>query len=211
MGSSDFVPYRAPCFDQSSLHPAFRAGFYRFRRRFFELFAARIDIYDGYLAPVMHCKQKAFRLREDIRLFSDPSRTEELLAIQARQIIDFSAAYDVWDQTGGGFVGTLRRRGWTSLIRDLWEFCDSEGQIIGHLQEDSMVLALLRRFLTNLVPQHFHVTLLSGELAAHIRQHFNPFIYWLDVSIAGGSAPLIDPRLVLAAATLVAVIEGRQE
>lgn len=194
----------------AELHPAFRQPRYRFRRRVLTLLGSRIDVFDDAQILRLHCYQKAFRLREDIRLYSDPSGAEELLAIQARQIIDFSAAYDVWDQSHGGYVGLLRRRGWTSLVRDLWEICDEAGNRIAQVQEDSTALALVRRFLTNLIPQTFHVVLLSGEVAATFRQHFNPFVYWLTVDLAGGARPRLDPRLILAAATLIAALEGRQ-
>lgn len=194
----------------AKLHPAFLKSRYRFRRRVLTLLGSRIDVFDEAQHLQLHCHQKALRLREDIRLYGDTAGVEELLAIQARQIIDFSAAYDVWDQAQGGYVGLLRRRGWTSLVRDLWEVCDEQGNYVAQVQEDSTALALVRRFLTNLIPQTFHVALRSGQVAATFRQHFNPFVYWLTVEVSGGSRPLLDPRLVLAAATLIAALEGRQ-
>lgn len=193
-----------------AVHPAFRQSRYRFRRRVLTLLGSRVDVFDAGQNLMLHCRQMPLRLREDIRLYADFTCTEELLAIEARQIIDFSAAYDVWDQSQGGYVGMLRRRGWTSLIRDLWEICDDQGQRIAQVQEDSTALALVRRLLTNLIPQTFHVALPSGEVAATFRQHFNPFVYWLTVDLEGGAHPLLDPRLVLAAATLIVTIEGRQ-
>ena len=45
---------------------------------------------DGVL--VLYCQQKMFRLKEDIRVYSDEDMSQELLYIQARNIIDFSAA-----------------------------------------------------------------------------------------------------------------------
>ena len=45
----------------------------------------------------MFSEQKMFRLREDIRVYSDESKSQEVLSIKARQILDFSAAYDVVD------------------------------------------------------------------------------------------------------------------
>ena len=212
MGATEYIPYRPPHFDVDSLNPAFRHSLYRFRRRVLTILGARVDVFDQYRQRVLHCHQRAFRLREDIRLYSDDRHTQELIAINARQIIDFSASYDVVDATDGNYIGTLRRKGWTSLIRDVWEIVDLSGNVMARLQEDSAGLALVRRFLTNLIPQKFYIDTASGERAAELRQHFNPFVYWLDLHIHGPAhAPLIAPRLLIAAATLIATIERRQD
>ena len=78
-----------------------------------------------------------FRLKEDIRAYSDESCTQELLYIQARSVIDFSAAYDVIDSGYGIKVGVLRRKGWRSVMRDEWEVLNAEDQPIGVLWEDN--------------------------------------------------------------------------
>jgi len=191
------------------MNPLWTQGKYVFRRRVLTLLGARIDVFNHLKQTVLHCHQKAFRLREDIRLHAGDAQGQEVLAINARQIIDFSAAYDVWDQTEGVWVGTLRRKGWKSLIRDSWEIVNTDDQVIGQLQEDNLSLALIRRFLTNLIPQRFHVDTVDGRYVANLDQQFNPFVYWLNLEIP--SDPLIDPRLLIALATLVATIEGRQE
>ena len=45
----------------------------------------------------MFSEQKMFRLREDIRVYDSEDKSREVLNIKARQIMDFSAAYDVVD------------------------------------------------------------------------------------------------------------------
>ena len=72
---------------------------------------------------------------------------------------------------------------------------------------DSAALALVRRFLTNLVPQTFHLSGQQGG-AATFRQRFNPFVYSLDIAVPADVA--VDPRIVFAAAVMLAAIEGRQ-
>lgn len=180
---------------------------YRIRRKFLKLFGASFRVYDGDQV-VAFCKQQAFRLREDIRLFSDESRSHELLAIKARSAIDFAAAYDVVDSQTRETVGTLRRRGFASLVRDNWEVLDHAGRSLGTVSEDSTAMALLRRFLSNLIPQTFELRGPGGG-AATLTQRFNPVIYTLEVRVPADVA--IDRRLVFAAAVLIAAIEGRQE
>jgi uncharacterized protein YxjI len=195
------------------VEPRYSFPTYVLRRKMLKLFGGRIDIYDPNGNAVMCCLQKAFKLKEDIRLYTDDSKTNELLTIKARNIIDFSAAYDVTDVQTGKIVGTLRRKGWSSMIRDAWEVLDPAGQVVAKIEEDKMILALLRRVIegAGLIPQSFNFTSIDGQDVAKARQHFNPFIHKMDLFMPDErQAAIIDPRLVLAASTLLVLIEGRQ-
>ena len=183
---------------------------YLIRRKVFTFFGNKFHVYDGNGDLLLFTKQKAFKLREDIRIFSDETQTDEKLHIQARQLIDFSAAYDVVDQSDSTKVGALRRKGFKSIVRDSWEFLGPNDEVLGKIEEDSVMMALFRRFLSNLIPQRFHLTV-QGRQVATFRQRFNPFIYKLEVHVDPSADQWIDPRLILAGGILVAAIEGRQE
>ncbi|MFT5731437.1 MAG: hypothetical protein ACI80K_001850 [Paracoccaceae bacterium] len=182
---------------------AFEVDSYTIRRKFLKVLGASFHIYDGQEQLIAFCKQKAFKLREDIRIFEDEALTKPLLTIQARQAIDFSAAYDIVDATTGAKVGAARRKGFTSLVRDSWEILDADDQVIDKLQEDSTALALARRLLSGLIPQKFHLG--SGVT---FKQRFNPVIFKMDVELQNAD---VDRRLVLGVACLIAAIEGRQK
>lgn len=187
----------------------FESDTYTIRRKILVLFGAAFHVYDARGAVIGFSKQKAFKLREDIRIYSDETCSTEVMTIKARSIIDFSAAYDVVDARSGEQVGTARRKGWSSIFRDAWELLDADERPLAKVQEDSGLMAFLRRFLSNLIPQHFDVTTASGALCAEFDQHFNPFVYRLTVTIRPGS--VVDRRLLLGTAILIAAIEGRQE
>ena len=71
-----------------------------------------------------------------------------------------------------------------------------------------MALAMVRRLLSNLVPQAFTVTV-NGQEAAQFKQAFNPFVPQITINFNQGTS--LDKRLGLAAAVLLQVIEGRQQ
>ncbi len=191
------------------MHPIFEHNQYLLKRQVFAL-TGKFRYYDPAGNLVMFSEQKMFKLREDIRVFSDESKSQEVLQIKARQIIDFSAAYDVIDSATGQKVGTLRRKGFKSMLRDEWEVLDVNDQVIGLLFEDSMGLALLRRLLLgSLLPQNYDLTI-RGQRAADLRQRFNLFRYELDVDFSMDPARTLDRRLGLAAGILLAAIEGKQ-
>ncbi len=107
-------------------------------------------------------------------------------------------------------VGVLRRKGFRSMIRDQWELLDANDRPFGVLQEDSTQLALIRRFLLNLIPQNYDI-LIGERRAADLRQRFNIFRYEMDLDFSMDRERMLDRRLGVAAAVLLAIIEGKQE
>ena len=182
---------------------------YLIRRKVLTILGQKFHVYDGHENLLGFSKQKAFKLKEDIRFYSDETMTEEKLLIQARQIVDFAAAYDVVDSKAGQKLGACRRKGWTSIMRDSWEILDQQDQPIAKVEEDSMAMAMLRRLLGGWIPQHYLITDNAGALQADLRVRFNPFIYKMEVNVADGAT--VDRGLILATGILLAAIEGRQQ
>jgi len=191
------------------MNPVFEYRTYLLKRQVFAL-TGKFRFYDPSDRLVLFSEQKMFRLREDIRVYTDEGKQQEVLMIKARHIIDFAAAYDVVDSASGEKVGVLRRKGWSSILRDEWEVLNAQDQPIGSLFEDSMGLALLRRLLLgSLLPQNYDLTL-GQTRVADLKQRFNLFRYELDLDMSMDAARQLDPRLGIAAAILLAAIEGRQ-
>jgi len=191
------------------MNPIFQFPSYLLRRQVFAL-TGKFRFYDPSENLVMFSEQKMFKLREDIRVYADENKTQEVLSIKARQIIDFSAAYDVVDTAYNQKVGTLRRKGWSSMLRDEWQVLDANDNQIGVLFEDSMGMALLRRFLLgSWLPQNYDITL--GETrVADLKQNFNLFRYELNLDFTMDPSQKLDRRLGIAAGILLAAVEGRQ-
>jgi hypothetical protein len=191
------------------MNPIFQFPSYLLRRQVFAL-TGKFRFYDPSENLVMFSEQKMFKLREDIRVYSDETKSQEVLSIKARQIIDFSAAYDVVDTAYNQKVGTLRRKGWSSMLRDEWQVLDANDNQIGVMFEDSMGMALLRRFLLgSWLPQNYDITL--GETrVADLKQNFNLFRYELNLDFTMDPSQKLDRRLGLAAGILLAAVEGRQ-
>lgn len=184
---------------------------YTIRRKVFAIFGASFHVYDPSGAVVAFCRQKAFRLREDLRLYTDDSQSEELLTMRTRSIIDFGATYDV-ALPGGEIIGSLRRKGLKSFVRDSWLIYGPAGNELATITEDSSTMAILRRLhgaFALLSPQKFEVMSFDGQHIATLRTHVNPFVYRMGVAIHLDH-PDLDELVVLAAGCLIAAIEGRQ-
>jgi hypothetical protein len=180
------------------------------RKDIINLLGAKLQVMDSAGNSIMFSKMKAFKLKEDIRLFRDEDMQHELISIQARSIIDFSAAYDVTDSETGEKLGALRKRGFKSILKDEWVLLDNNDNEIGHIKEDSLFLALLRRFVANLIPQSYVVEM-NGERVSTFKQNFNPFVVKLNLDFTEDRNEVLDKRLGIAAGLLLCVIEGKQE
>ena len=82
--------------------------------------ASQIYVQDAAGRTVCYVKQKMLRLREKVEVYSDDSRSNLLVTIQADRIIDWSARYSFTDPAGN-VVGALGRRGMRSLWRAHYE------------------------------------------------------------------------------------------
>jgi uncharacterized protein YxjI len=183
---------------------------YILRKKVFKLFGGAFHIFAPNGALAFYSSQKAFKLKEDIRVYSDESMGQELLVMKARNVLDISATYDVTDPALGARVGALRRKGLKSILKDEWLILDDKDREIGLIQEDSTALALLRRFAVGwLLPQTYQGAV-GGQAVCEFKRNFNPFVSKVSLDFSMDSAGRLDRRLGIAAAVLLLAIEGKQ-
>jgi uncharacterized protein YxjI len=68
-------------------------------------------------------RQKMFKFKEDISIYSDETKTRINYKIKADRWLDFSAAYSFLDENGREF-GKVARKGWRSLWKAEYEIID---------------------------------------------------------------------------------------
>jgi len=186
------------------------AHHWQLQRPLFSLLGARCRILDEQGNLVLFAKRRALRLREQIEAFEDEAETRPALRIRTESILDLGATYVVSDARSGEAVGMARRRFMRSVVRDRWDLLDAGGNPLGEAEEDSMALALLRRFVASFVPQRFQIRV-GDRPVAELRQRWNPFLFRADLRMEAGGDAQLDPRLLLGLAILLMVIEGRQQ
>lgn len=185
---------------------------YVISRKVLKLIGGTFFVHDPNGNLVLYASLKAFKLKEDITLYTGEDKTEEVLKIKARNILDFGATYDVTDAKTGQSIGALRRKGLESMFQDSWAILDPGDREMGTIREDSTVLALIRRFVeyvTLLLPQKFNVEIGNRPVGLYT-QRKNPFSTKLEADFTADTDNLFDRRLALAAGILLVAIEGRQ-
>ncbi len=181
---------------------------YMIREKFWKIFGNKFWFEDVSEKRYGFCEQKRFKIKEDIRIYSDESKSHEWLKIKQRQVIDAWGGYDIVDSQSGEHIGTVRRKFWASILRTRWHLLDAQGVEIGILIEDSMGYALARRLLLGiLLPKKFHIEIGGGTEFVTMRQLFNPFIKKLVVNIPPNHP--LDRRFIAGLAIVIAAIDGR--
>ncbi len=86
---------------------------------------------------VAYVRQKMFKLKEDVIVFNDESKSKELFNIKANQWIDFNASYMITDLVNGKKFGRLARKGMRSIWKSRYDIIDENDQSKYQINEDN--------------------------------------------------------------------------
>jgi uncharacterized protein YxjI len=174
---------------------------------------------DGKSAGEAVCfvEQKRMKLKEDLRAFSDDSKTAEVFRIKAQQVWDPRARYDITDAEGRQ-IGQLQKVFGKSLLRSTWRIYDAEGNEVAWARERNLFVALIRRligvvpfigdFLELLpIPYHFDYFVGDSRIGGLERILGVRDRYRLDVS--GDAERAIDRRVAVALAVGLDALQAR--
>ncbi|WP_312194879.1 hypothetical protein [Epilithonimonas vandammei] len=109
--------------------------------------ASDFNITDRNGNYVAYVRQKMFRLKEDVIVFSDESRTKELFNIKANQWIDFNASYMMTALLTGKKFGSLARKGVRSIWKARYDIIDEKDKPIYQINEDNGWIKVFDSFL----------------------------------------------------------------
>lgn len=184
----------------------FSHAHYTVKQSFWAIFGRSTRVFspDGML--VAFIKRPLLKWKEEQTIFADEAQTQPLLFIKARKAIAINMVRDVFDANTGELVGSIKSRGWKSIIRDTWDILDPHEQTVGVMQEDGM--SILRRMFPILLGK-WKIEL-QGQMVAYVKQVFRFFAkeYTMDMSMNQGR---MDPRFAMALAVLALQAESRRE
>lgn len=109
----------------------------------------QVSVVDAAGKEVLYVKQKAFALKEDVKVFSDQTMSKQLFQIKADKIIDFSANYSITTPEGVK-IGNINRKGMKSLWSATYNIFDASGAQVGTLHEDNPWIKVLDSFLSQI-------------------------------------------------------------
>ncbi|QIF00940.1 hypothetical protein [Roseimicrobium sp. ORNL1] len=98
--------------------------------------APQVYVQDADGQEVCYVKQKLFKLREAVEVFTNSSRQSLLATIQADRVLDFNANY-TFRTPEGTPIGSVRRRGMRSIWSAHYEILDGHGQVAYDIREEN--------------------------------------------------------------------------
>lgn len=121
-------------------------------------FAPQFYVHDADGSAVAYVRQKLFKFKEAVTVYTDERQADVRFQIQADRVIDFSARYNFTDAQGAS-LGYIKQRGLRSLWKARFDVVDHDSPIFD-INEKSM----LTRFFDSLFGQLPVIGLLSGYL-----------------------------------------------
>jgi hypothetical protein len=118
-------------------------------------------------------KQKMFKLKEDIRIYTDESMQVEMFRIQQQEILDIWGTFAVIDSATNTILGFIKRKALMSTFAwDEWDVLDAYKRPIGGIHEQKG-RGLVRKFVPfgGLVPEKMTL-MLNNVPVAEINQDF---------------------------------------
>lgn len=183
------------------------------KRKLLKLFGAEMRIYDQSSQIVALAKAKAFKLREDITIFSDESMQNPLVLIKAKNIIDISATYEIM-LPDGTQLGSMTRKGIKSfLVRDEWIINNPDGFGVGSVAEEGAWLSFFRRvfsLISLIYPQKYLLTYKDQQLGV-FKRTYNLMAVRYNMNFEVDAFNKIDQRLAFASVVLLALIDSSKQ
>jgi uncharacterized protein YxjI len=102
-------------------------------------------VYDEYNNPLFFIDRPMLALKSQFTVYDNDSKSTPLLRVNQESALAIMNYTFVVQDADGRTIGTLKRQGWQSLIRRVWEIHGAHGDVIATAMEDSLPKALLRR------------------------------------------------------------------
>lgn len=112
-------------------------------------FNPQVKITDASGNVVLYVKQKALALKEAVKVFADEQQTQQLYAMNANKILDFSAQYNI-TRADGGSLGAVKRKGMRSIWKATYLIVDHTGAEVGLIHEENPWLKVLEALLSDI-------------------------------------------------------------
>jgi hypothetical protein len=143
-------------------------------------------------------------------VYADEKKTHEVLKIQDRPGLSANNM-DIYDAQTDEKIGSLviDADSWSEVFKEVWVILDGEEKPVGKVYEKSLSKSLLREMVSHDLPQQMDIKVGDIEVG-ELRQKIKPVSYELVIDLSKDVSALMDHRLAVAAALIVAYHQGKE-
>lgn len=150
---------------------------------------------------ILKSAQKKLKLKEDFR-FKDMD-DNPVLRVTTDQMLDITASYTVTDEQTDEPIGAIKED--LTFLHHSWKILDADGNIVADIKEDNMAMAMVRRFVTTLLPFSYRIEDENSILGTMKGQFSFRDTYEIDLS--SDTEGKIDPRMAVVSAVVIDAME----
>ena len=148
---------------------------------------------------VLYTKQKMFKFREHVEIFTDKSRATRLADIHAYKVIDWSARYNSTDASGQP-IGSVGRKGWRSMWRAHYEIFNPGAKVMDSILGGIPIVGMATGFLFH--PKYL-ATRSGGQSMMRLEKKAAFFEGKFEITKLGELSPREELNLILSFMMLV--------
>lgn len=191
---------------KTSASPAISAALFQqdcfYARKSHFSWSPRFYFYDEHGNTLAFVRNASFTWSNEIRVFTDPTLSFELLVIRPLSRRSPGESFVVIDSVNHKPVGAIRQLQGNRLQRRQWVLMDPDGQEIATVTEDSLLLGGIRRLVTHGGPQSYTFRLAGHEIGK-ATQSGGLFSPEMKIDLSGDGGKQLDRRLAAAAVVLL--------
>lgn len=99
--------------------------------------APRIIVTDNKGEEILFVSQKIFKLKEDIRIYSNQHKDREIYNIRAEKVLDFNTRYNFFISDTQEHIGSVKAKGWRSIWSATYHIDDPYEKPLMYIIEDN--------------------------------------------------------------------------
>jgi hypothetical protein len=190
--ASAVSPLTAPVFQQDHFYV----------RQTRSSWSPRLYFQDDLGRTLAFVRNLSYEYSQEIRVFTDPTLSFELLAIKPVSHSGDAEEFAVTDSLTRELAGSIRHTHPARQARQAWCLLSVAAQETSVIQENSAFLAILRRYLTEFIPQGYTLYVDADAVGAAFPEG-NVLARAMEIDLTRDQAKLVDRRLVIAAMVLI--------